>query len=99
MKEEQETTTNITKTSCRFSQAKYHRWEFLLSHFPIAMDIENLWPQEVWVPLTMRQVSSRNMPAGCNHLDTPTVTIKSDVLDFLGYEGPLRSKLGREKRQ
>ena len=25
------TTTNIIKTSWRFSQAKYHRWEFLLS--------------------------------------------------------------------
>ena len=29
------TATNITKISWRFSQAKYHRWEFLLSQFPI----------------------------------------------------------------
>ena len=29
------TTTNITKISWRFYQAKYHRWEFLLSRLPI----------------------------------------------------------------
>ena len=50
------------------------------------------------MPLTMRQVPSRNLPVGCTQLDTPTITTTSDVLDSLGYKGPLGSKLGRGKK-
>ena len=64
-----------------------------MSQLLIAKDIEKTWLQGVWMPLTMRQVPSRNFPVGCTQLDTPTITTTSDVLDSLGYEGPLGSNL------
>ena len=77
---------------------KYQRWEFLLSQLPIARDIEKLWLQGKCMLLKMRQVSNKNLLAVCSHPRTRTIAITSDVLDFLGYEGPLRSKLGRGKK-
>ena len=47
------------------------------------------------VDATMRRVSNQNLNNGCIQLNRPTITITLDVLVFLGYEGPLRSKLGR----
>ena len=48
--------------------------------------------------LTMRQISNQNLNDGCIQLDKPTITVTSDILDILRYEGPLRSKLGRGKK-
>ena len=38
------------------------------------------------------------LPVTCPQLGTPTIFITSDILGFLGYEGLLRSKLGRGKK-
>ena len=55
-------------------------------------------------------MSSRNLPVMCPQLGTPTmndgymqlhiptITITLDVLDFLVYEGPLKSKPGQGKK-
>ena len=50
------------------------------------------------VDATMRRVSNQNLNNGCIQLNRPTITITSDVLVFLGYEGPIRSKLGRGEK-
>ena len=50
------------------------------------------------VDATMRRVSNQNLNNGCIQLNRPTITITSDVLVFLGYEGPLRSNLGRGEK-
>ena len=50
------------------------------------------------MPLTMGQVSHKNFKVECIHLDTPTISITSELLDILGYEGATRSKLGRGKK-
>ena len=65
---------------------------------PIARDIEKSWFQGMWMPLILRKVSNRNLLDGCTHLDTPTISITADVLGILGYESPLKSKLGRGKK-
>ena len=50
------------------------------------------------MPLTMRQIPSINLRLTCPQLGTPTISITSDILGFLGYEDLLRSKLGRGKK-
>ena len=39
--------------------------------------------------LTMRQISNQNLNDGCIQLDKPTITVTSDILGILRYEGPL----------
>ena len=68
--------------------SKYHHWEILLSQLPIMRDIGKPWFHGVWMPLTMRQISNQNLNDGCVQLDTPIITITSDVLDVLENEGP-----------
>ena len=82
------TTINTTKTSLEVLPSKYHRWEILLSQRPIVRDIEKPWFHGVWMPLTMRQISNQNLNDGCVQLDTPIITITSDVLGVLENEGP-----------
>ena len=48
--------------------------------------------------LTMQQIDDRNLSKRSTHLGRSTISITSDVLGFLGYEGPLRSKTGRGEK-
>ena len=43
----------------------------------------------------MQQIDDRNLSKRSTHLGRSTISITSDVVGFLGYEGPLRSKTGR----
>ena len=54
---------------------------------PIAKDIEKPWFQRVWIPLTMRQMSCQSLLERSNDLIPRTMSIRTEVLNFLGYEG------------
>ena len=101
------TSTNITKTAMNEKQqptsqkppgGSAKKSTIAGSRLPIARDIEKSWFQGMWMPLILRKVSNRNLLDGCTHLDTPTISITADVLGILGYESPLKSKLGRGKK-
>ena len=62
------------------------------NQLPISKDIEKPWFKRVWLPLTMRQIPDRNCDGWCTQLDTPMISITSDVLCFLGYEGIVRNQ-------
>ena len=44
------------------------------------------------MPLTMRQMASQTLNNGYMQLGTLTISITSDVLDFLGYDGPATNR-------
>ena len=46
----------------------------------------------VWMPLTMRQITTDKCMDEWVDVITPTMTITTDVLDFLGYEGADKEK-------
>ena len=48
--------------------------------------------------LTMRQISVQNLNNWYTHVGIPTISVTSDVLDFLGYEGtPIKKQQNFEK--
>ena len=64
--------------------------QFVLDNqLPIAKDVEKPWFKKVWMPLTMRQISVKPRP----QLGTGAIiSITSDILNFLGYEGAPRKQ-------
>ena len=62
--------------------------QFVLDNqLPIAKDVKKPWFKKVWMPLTMRQIIDQNELMRHSQLTTPTITITSEILNFLGYEG------------